>query len=343
MPDSSERPKEKGWAHLVAGSAAGCSAVLLLHPFDVIKTRLQVQDGTPGHLPTYRGTLHAVRAIISTEGWRGMYAGLTPSLIGSTVSWGAYLYLYEEIKSWHRNRKQVHSKEGDRLTASWNLISAAEAGAMVCCVTNPIWLIKTRLALQQHPVPSSAAAARLSSQHTTAPTAAGPATSAGRAYKGVIDAFATIGRTEGLRGYYKGFGPSLVLQTAHGAIQFAVYEELKHQVAAAGGTSSSDQPGPPDRQLTPAEVSVCGAGSKLVASIATYPVQVIRSRLQQRTEGRQLVYRNSWQAVAVAWQREGFRGFYKGLAPSLLRTMPQSAVTLTVYEWMVTVLEGRQA
>jgi hypothetical protein len=59
----------------------------------------------------------------------------------------------------------------------------------VCALTNPIWLIKTRLALQQR----------------------GQLAAAGGAYRGITDAFVRIGRSEGLAGYYKGFGPSLVL------------------------------------------------------------------------------------------------------------------------------------
>lgn len=55
-------------------------------------------------------------------------------------------------------------------------------------MTNPIWLVKTRLALQQR---------------TAIPGA--------RPYKGMVDAFIKIGQTEGFRGYYKGLGPSLVL------------------------------------------------------------------------------------------------------------------------------------
>lgn len=126
-------------------------------------------------------------------------------------------------------------------------------------------------------------------------------------------------------------------QTAHGAIQFAAYEELKHLAVRAGRT-----PGSPDRQLSAAEVSAYGAGSKFLAAISTYPTQVIRSRLQQRFEGRSLVYSSSWQAISVTWQREGLRGFYRGLVPSLMRVMPQSAITLMVYEGLVKVLEGGQ-
>jgi hypothetical protein len=59
-------------------------------------------------------------------------------------------------------------------------------------------------------------------------------------------------------------------QTAHGAIQFAAYEELKHLAgrAGAGGPSS------PDRTLSSAEVSAYGAASKFLAAVSTYPTQV---------------------------------------------------------------------
>jgi solute carrier family 25 folate transporter 32 len=272
----------------------------------------------------YKGTVDAARTIIRNEGWQGLYAGLTPSLIGSTVAWGTYLYLYEKIKNWYKEQQGIGSSssgkqsEAGRLGAGYNLLSAAQAGAIVCVMTNPIWLVKTRLALQQR----------------TSMAAAGAAGSSGVAYKGLLDAFARIGCEEGIKGYYKGFGPSLVLQTAHGAIQFAAYEELKHLASRAGQPAGS-----PDRSLTSAEVSVYGAASKFLAAVSTYPTQVVRSRLQQRSEGRSLVYSSSWQAVLVTWQREGLAGFYKGLLPSLMRVMPQSAITLMVYEGVVKLLD----
>lgn len=284
----------------------------------------------------YKGTVDAARTIIRNEGWQGLYAGLTPSLIGSTIAWGTYLYLYERIKNWYKDQQGIGSSSSSgsggrqrqpeaatRLGAGYNLLSAAQAGAIVCVLTNPIWLVKTRLALQQR-----------TDLVATLAGAAGKAAGSSTAYRGLFDAFARIGREEGIRGYYKGFGPSLVLQTAHGAIQFAAYEELKHLASRAG-----QQPGSPDRSLTSAEVSVYGAASKFLAAVSTYSTQVVRSRLQQRSEGRSLVYSSTWQAVAVTWQREGLAGFYKGLLPSLMRVMPQSAITLMVYEGVVRLLE----
>jgi hypothetical protein len=250
----------------------------------------QVQDGLPGQLPAYRGTLDAARTMLRLEGWQGLYAGLAPSLLGSTVAWGTYLYLYEQIKAWHRQRQGIGghaaasaasskgsgTKRGSkqqqqqqqaveppaRLSAAWNLLSAAQAGAIVCVLTNPIWLVKTRLALQQRSHQAAAAAAG------AAALKAGGASSGG-AYRGMLDALARIGREEGLRGYYKGFGPSLLLQTTHGAIQFAAYEECKHLAARAGRPA-----GAPDRQLTSAEVSVYGAASKFLAAGAQLRVCV---------------------------------------------------------------------
>lgn len=52
--------------------------------------------------------------------------GLAPALVGSGVSWGAYLYLYERVKGWHRGWQG-----SERLGPGWNLLSAAQAGAMV--------------------------------------------------------------------------------------------------------------------------------------------------------------------------------------------------------------------
>lgn len=94
-------------------------------------------------------------------------------------------------------------------------------------------------------------------------------------YRGLVDCLVKIGRQEGIRGLYKGLVPSLFL-VSHGAIQFAVYEELK---ALAAGRRRSTAPAqraqrePGRAPLSSLEITVCGALSKLSASVATYPSQ----------------------------------------------------------------------
>jgi solute carrier family 25 (mitochondrial folate transporter), member 32 len=145
----------------------------------------------------------------------------------------------------------------------------------------------------------------------------------------------------------------LSAQVAHGAIQFAAYEELKvlasrlpafigplgggKDSGSNGGEGAGAQP-PSQRALSPVEITVCGALSKLTASVATYPSQVVRARLQQRMETRALAYAGAADVVRKTLAREGVRGLYRGLLPNVLRVMPQSALTFLVYETVMNQL-----
>lgn len=42
-----------------------------------------MQDGVPGPLSAYRGTVHALQSIVREEGWRALYSGLAPGLLGA--------------------------------------------------------------------------------------------------------------------------------------------------------------------------------------------------------------------------------------------------------------------
>lgn len=261
-----------------------------------------------------------------------------------------------------------------RLGPLTHLASAAEAGSIVCFITNPIWVVKTRLQLQKKLVLQSAGTHRAPPPPPAAPPAAASTTTtpslsaipkraarnnAGTAgalggsvpkplapppnvaYRGFVDCLTQITKTEGLPGLYKGLLPSLLL-VSHGAIQFAVYEELKSAayhlrdfIRPLGDKSVSD-----DKTLSSAEITACGALSKMAASIVTYPSQVVRSRLQQRMDSRALQYKGVVDVLRKTMAREGVGGLYKGLVPNVLRVMPQSALTFLVYETMMRHLQS---
>ncbi len=179
-------------------------------------------------LPSYRGTLDAVRTMVRQEGWRSLYAGLYPAMLGSCmcvvwhvgdthfphtckppfpnttgISWSLYFYAYNAAKRRYRQRL-----DSQQLQPHQNMLSALEAGAIVCMVTNPIWVIKTRLQLQQQ------AALRASIHISPVVKAAPPVGQTARQvvpYAGFVDAVRSIARQEGLGGFYKGLGPSLLL------------------------------------------------------------------------------------------------------------------------------------
>ncbi|KAM1701733.1 hypothetical protein ACFXTH_027080 [Malus domestica] len=206
------------WETATAGAVAGFATVAAMHPLDVVRTRFQVNDGRVLNLPTYKNTAHAIFTIARLEGLRGLYAGFSPAVLGSTVSWGLYFFFYGRAK-------ERYSKDREKqLSAGLHLASAAEAGALVSLCTNPIWLVKTRLQLQ-------------TPLHQTRP------------YSGFYDALRTIIREEGWAALYKGLLPSLFLQVSHGAIQFTAYEELRKIVVDFKSKKSRTHSGSADRVL----------------------------------------------------------------------------------------------
>eukprot|EP00899_Mesostigma_viride_P011676 jgi/Mesvir1/20509/Mv12391-RA.1 len=311
-------------SHAFAGALAGVTTVTTLHPLDVIRTRLQVQDAKwaqatnaapPTGLPYYRGTFNAVATIFRTEGWPALYSGLSSALLANGLAWGSYFFWYNHAKQ--RYQRWTHS---DDLGPLLNLVSAAEAGVVVALMTNPLWVIKTRLQLQRH--------------HAGTVTAS--------QYRHTIDALRTILREEGLRGLYQGLLPSLLL-VSHGALQFMAYEEMKRwmdgptlgsgrraPVAGDGGNRMDDQ----RPNLSAADFVSLGAASKFVATLATYPFQVLRSRMQRRPlkDGRQPLYAGVRDAFRKTVRNGGVFALYNGLVPHMLRVMPASALTFLVYE-----------
>ena len=57
-------------------------------------------------------------------------------------------------------------------------------------------------------------------------------------------------------------------------------------------------------------------------------MQVVRARLQDQ----QNKYSGSLDCISKILRLEGFKGFYKGLSPNLLRVVPATMITFVVYE-----------
>ncbi|CAI0392447.1 unnamed protein product [Linum tenue] len=297
------------WQNATAGAVAGFATVAAMHPLDVVRTRFQVNDGRVTGLPTYRNTGHAVLTIARMEGIRGLYAGFSPAVLGSTVAWGLYFFFYSRAK-------QRYSKGNNQsLSPLLHLASAAEAGGLVSLCTNPIWLVKTRFQLQAH--------------HQSS-----------RPYSGLYDAFKTIMREEGWKALYKGLGPGLIL-VSHGAIQFTVYEELRKLLLHHRSNGTKGHHDNADSNLlNTVDYAVLGGSSKLSAILLTHPFQVVRARMQQRpgADGTPR-YLDSWHVVKESFRYEGFRAFYKGITPTILKSVPTSSITFLVYENVLKLLK----
>jgi solute carrier family 25 folate transporter 32 len=304
---------------MIAGAGGGLVASVATCPLDVIKTKLQAQRIIQGQ-QGYEGIIDTVRNVIRHDGLRGLYRGLGPTILGYLPTWAIYFAVYDGIKTIFgepplgsitaRERlypaAQVKGYQPVMREHPWSLhiLSAMAAGAASTCCTNPLWVIKTRFMTQ-------------SRQEVK--------------YRHTLDAALTIYRSEGPRAFYRGLLPSL-LGITHVAVQFPLYEQLK--IWAQG---DSDVP------LRSQTILLCSAVAKMTASVATYPHEVVRTRLQTQrrpladdTSSDGMVKRHARGGIVYTTKKiirkEGWTGLYRGLSINLIRTVPNSAVTMLTYE-----------
>lgn len=83
--------------------------------------------------------------------------------------------------------------------------------------------------------------------------------------------------------------------------------------------------------------TVISGASKLFALAATYPYQVVRSRIQNNAIAH--LYPNIPTCIARTWREEGIAGFYRGLGTNLVRVLPGTCVTFVVYENLAWLLK----
>ncbi|VAH76698.1 unnamed protein product [Triticum turgidum subsp. durum] len=284
----------------VAGGSAGAISATVLCPLDVLKTRLQVyglpSNLSPGTAPPGRIILSGLQHILKTEGLPGLYRGLSPTIVALYPTWAVTFSVYNYVRGLLRSQDD---KNGE-LSIQENILAASSAGIATAVATNPLWVVKTRLQTQ-------------GMRPGVVP------------YTSILSALRRIAAEEGLRGLYSGLLPSLAGVT-HVAIQFPVYEKAKLYIAKRDNTTVD--------KLGPGQVAICSSGSKIAASLITYPHEVVRSKLQEqgRVPHGAIRYIGVTDCIKQVLQKEGIAGFYRGCATNLLRTTPNAVITFTSYE-----------
>ncbi|KAH8849225.1 Mitochondrial folate transporter/carrier [Schistosoma japonicum] len=298
------------WQNLVAGVAGGVASVLILHPLDLAKVRLQVNEGTGvvAYRPKTTGTIRTLYEIVRSRGLRGLYLGLTPNAIGAGSSWGLYFCFYESLKKFAQ-----HGDETKYLSSSQYLTFAALSGIVTLSIVNPIWVIKTRLCLQYEK--------GIKCTHKNSSVLVNSSQS-------TWHALYNLWMNEGFSGLYRGYVPGL-FGVSHGAIQFLFYEHFKNLYNMYYRRTSVSE------KLTAIEYLTFSSTSKLIAAVMTYPYQVVRSRMQDQHRK----YNGVIDVIQQLWRGEGVHGFYKGLVPYVLRCMPSCGITFLVYEYSLMIFD----
>ncbi|KAL8290045.1 hypothetical protein RQP46_002984 [Phenoliferia psychrophenolica] len=300
------------------GLGAGVISTLVMHPLDLVKVRFQVST-TSSIVATVKGGMRkpgtleeiwrSLREIGRQEGVRGLYRGLTPNLVGNASSWGLYFLWYTMIKA-----RKDGGDPSVKLGAGQHLLASAESGIITAVITNPLWVVKTRM-------------------FTTPPDSP-------LAYKNVFHGLGQLARREGLPGLSKGMGLAL-FGVSNGAIQFMTYEELKRwRIDVRHRMLGEDATDEKAKNLSNIEYILMSGSAKLIAIGITYPYQVIRSRIQY-LHPTIPPYTSIPDCITRTYAAEGLVGFYKGLATNAVRILPGTCVTFVVYEQLSRFLARR--
>ncbi|KAK4939903.1 mitochondrial thiamine pyrophosphate transporter [Elasticomyces elasticus] len=297
-----ERLKDEGTRLqvIISGAVAGLVSRFCIAPLDVVKIRLQLQPHSlsdPLSLngikgPVYKGAFSTFRAIVREEGVRALWKGNVPAELMYVCYGGIQFTTYRSVT-------QAQSLLPTRPPPSVeSFISGAAAGAAATTATYPLDLLRTRFAAQ----------------------------GSDRIYQGLLGAVRDISRYEGPRGFFRGLSAAVGQIVPYMGLFFTGYEFLHQYI---GGTTLPFGSGD----------ATAGVFASIFAKTAVFPLDLVRKRLQVQGPTRTRYihsnipeYKGVIRGLAAIWQREGYRGWYRGLTVSLIKAAPASAVTMWTYE-----------
>ncbi|KAL4807561.1 mitochondrial carrier domain-containing protein [Aspergillus unguis] len=328
----------------LAGGFAGCAAKTVVAPLDRVKILFQASNPQfAKYTGSWAGLVFAVRDIKRYEGARGLFRGHSATLL-RIFPYAAIKFLaYEQVRA-------VVIPSHDKETPFRRLISGSLAGITSVFFTYPLELIRVRLAFETKK--SSRSSLRdifrqIYNEQVKPPKdlSSGKATSSVTAAAADTVASTTqrIVPSSGLANFYRGFTPTLLGMIPYAGVSFLTHDTVgdwlrlpslaPYTTISQSESSTSEHSNKPRRlQLTaPAEL-LSGAAAGLVSQTSSYPLEVLRRRMQVGGvvgDGRRL---GMAETARVIFMERGLRGFFIGLTIGYIKIIPMTATGFFVYE-----------
>ncbi|ETW06544.1 hypothetical protein H310_02771, partial [Aphanomyces invadans] len=290
---------------LLAGGVAGSIGKTFTAPLSRLTILYQVHSMvTPTHKDKFSGSLYqAFMKVVRREGVFALWKGNGASVVHRFPYSAVNFFTYEAMKDFFEAQTENTSPMLTRF------VSGALAAATSTTVCYPIDLIRTRLITQ------------LDNNIR---------------YRGISHAFHRIRAEEGTRGLYRGLSATLLVTVPNMAINFTVFESLKDAVQAFREDPTTGNSSPPP--LTAVDTLTCGAVSGISSSIVTFPVDVVRRRMQisglhvTTTSTAAEATATAWGITRELYLQQGIWGFYRGLTPELLKVIPMVGITFGTFD-----------
>jgi solute carrier family 25 carnitine/acylcarnitine transporter 20/29 len=148
---------------------------------------------------------------------------------------------------------------------------------------------------------------------------------AGRLYSGPLDCISKLSRSPSIpRGLYRGTSVTLLREAQAYGFWFLTFEYLMNSDATRNNLAR--------KEIPTWKVALYGGLAGEMLWISSYPLDVVKSKMQTDGLGAEQRYKSMRDCFAQTWRSEGMFGFWRGVGPTLLRAMPVSAGTFAVVE-----------
>jgi len=321
QPQHSYNPQ---WHNVVAGGIAGAGARFCTAPLDLLRIRRQL-SATMSKESMFKSLWRIARA-------EGGVTSLFRGNVAATYLWIGYssvqFTLYEQTSVILHERWSTTNKDDDSSNDTKNMktivafIAGATAGVCATTVTYPFDLIRTIFA------------ARGLQPNTNSLM---PVTSNFRPPK-TLGGFAhTLYQTKGLRGFYAGSAAAIIQIIPYMGLNFAIYDVLIRYFKEQ--ENNKNKPATPNTYLISSSV-LAGAISGGMSKFVVYPMDTVKKRLQaQAAQCSWRRYKGLGDCLVTMAKQEGIPSLYKGLYPSLAKTMSATALSFTFYTLTKNVLQ----
>ncbi|KAI1189285.1 mitochondrial carrier [Nemania serpens] len=290
-------PQNDNVAHALAGAGGGVLSMILTYPLVTLSTRAQVESSR-----AETAFLAAVKRIVAREGVAGLYSGLDSAVFGISVTNFVYYYWYEWTRAFFEKAAAKAGRTSRKLTTAESMMAGALAGSATVILTNPIWVVNTRMTTRKELL---AASQELVVEGSGAKAVQGkpkPPTT--------IGTLMALLREEGPQALFRGVIPALVL-VINPILQYTLFEQMKNVLEARR-----------KRNITPTMAFFLGALGKLFATSITYPYITVKSQMHVAGNGQK---EGMTQAIRRVVKEEGYAGLYKGIGPKVTQSVLTAA------------------
>lgn len=257
-----------------------CACRTNSYPLITLSTRAQVESKRADS-----AFLTAVQKIVAREGVSGLYSGLESALFGISVTNFVYYYWYEWTRAFFEAAAEKAGRASKKLTTVESMIAGAIAGSATVIITNPIWVVNTRMTTRGGK--GKEASSSTDEEAQAAKPKKAPST---------IGTLLALIKNEGPQALFNGVIPALVL-VINPILQYTLFEQMKNTVEKK-------------RRVTPTIAFFLGAAGKLFATSVTYPYITVKSQMHVAGNGEKK--EGMSQAISRVIREEGYAGLYKG-------------------------------